>query len=173
MRPKRKVYGPSQAVTQVGEQLLALVQQLGEEINAISVGGNGGVSTYVDEDLSLLVREEWRGIAEDVGIDLVDYESVLEGLREGYHGDEPFALLWVSTVARALAASMLGGMSRIPHLSDLGAEQLVEDIAYFENVLSALGISAPGFSHSYRHSQSAVERNFPPSPTQFQQRARM
>ena len=128
------VYGPSDVITGVGERLLALVQQLGDGLEA-----DDGAITL--NDMKKLVEHEWKTVADELCLEGKDYMGTIDELQGD--GDESFVATWISAVARAVTASLVLQIFRIPDISDHGAKQLVEDISYFENVLSALSVSPP------------------------------
>ena len=97
---------PQDYITQLGEQLLSLPQQL--EAHAAS------------ETLSLL-HPSLRPLPEH------QLEHQLE--EEG-------AMAWLHAVAHATAGALLEAVASIPAFSPLGAQQLAADVGYLANILS-------------------------------------
>ena len=108
MRAALLVFTPSPQdyITQLGEQLLSLPQQL--EAHAAT------------ETLSLL-HPSLRPLAEH------QLEQQLE--EEG-------AMAWLQAVAHATAGALLEAVASIPAFSPLGAQQLAADVGYLANILS-------------------------------------
>eukprot|EP00011_Vannellida_sp_DIVA3-517-6-12_P015100 CAMPEP_0114622544 /NCGR_PEP_ID=MMETSP0168-20121206/9793_1 /TAXON_ID=95228 ORGANISM="Vannella sp., Strain DIVA3 517/6/12" /NCGR_SAMPLE_ID=MMETSP0168 /ASSEMBLY_ACC=CAM_ASM_000044 /LENGTH=605 /DNA_ID=CAMNT_0001833765 /DNA_START=276 /DNA_END=2089 /DNA_ORIENTATION=- len=113
---------PLSYVSQIGEHLFTLPQQL--EPYA-SVGANAGpqraASPFPEADDAQAEPEASGGEEDD---------------------STGFVYQWVSAVSRATMSLYLQKISQIKRLSPLGAKQLLTDIEYLFDVMSALGVPA-------------------------------
>eukprot|EP00741_Cyanophora_paradoxa_P025709 tig00000388_g24810.t1 len=114
---------PLEYVTQVGEHLLTLPQQLEPFAAAAAAGGAGHASLPLFED----------------------FPSPAAPAPEGEEEDEEaagaFAAGWIAAVAKGTAQMYVEQILQIPNLGATGSRQLATDIGYLSNVMSALGVA--------------------------------
>eukprot|EP01034_Spumella_vulgaris_P023259 gene23260-29471_t len=140
---------PQSVITQVGEHLLSLVQEL-----------EAFASSDALEDL-LLVRQQTAGLAKVSAGKALDIllKSLLTGLGNVLGGDEgqassfssavdesdggavlAFVNEWLAVIMDASVGMLLSKVAQITVLTAGGTAQLLSDLNYMSNVASAMGI---------------------------------
>jgi len=120
-------FAPSPYIARIGEHLLGLPQQL---------------EPYADSEY-LTLGNQWLPY-----FDATRDTAPAEGEKELIDYTEP----WIVSVVKTTIHDYLVRILEIPHLSDQGVKQLLADLQYFRNVLSALEISLqPDFDELQRY----------------------
>ena len=139
--------GALEYATGVGECLLSLVQRLEqfEDVRPIRH------QVLKPSDLLAVAKDEWGPLLDELGWRDVDFSFGFDddtpipteiAPKEGEEDDgfRDFADIWVTASALGAMNMYATGILRIRHISPNGAAQLVIDIQYIQNVLSALGV---------------------------------
>ncbi|RLN75068.1 hypothetical protein BBJ28_00012604 [Nothophytophthora sp. Chile5] len=134
---------PQDYITLVADLLLSLLPQLEPFAQSGSLQRAVVASRGAHESC---VASEWARLAQLLHLtppELAACQRLL--LSSEAQRTEPtptateFVDLWTATVASGTLAALLRAVCSIPTLSELGARQLSADLAYFHNVLSAVG----------------------------------
>jgi len=122
--------GPSKYISDVGEQLLMLVQHLepfaSSERRETLVADAGRLNLGLRKNISAMMQTNPVMVVLDSG----DEDD----------GVDEFSESWLFAVGEATALYMVLKVLNIPTLSVSGTEQLSADFAYIVNVLSAMGM---------------------------------
>jgi hypothetical protein len=125
--------GPLEYATLIGESLLSLVQRL-EQFNDFQPLQEGAISF---ENVQNLMKNDWEKLIQELGI---NNNELFEDTNNESWND--FSKTWVAVSASGAMALFVNSILSIRFISDIGAKQLVVDISYMLNVLSALGLKA-------------------------------
>eukprot|EP01116_Phalansterium_solitarium_P021414 TRINITY_DN6645_c0_g1_i1.p1 TRINITY_DN6645_c0_g1~~TRINITY_DN6645_c0_g1_i1.p1 ORF type:complete len:861 (-),score=300.25 TRINITY_DN6645_c0_g1_i1:236-2818(-) len=136
---------PSEYITQVGEHLLTLPQQLAPFASGDTslLFNPKAIShlTHLTDDV-----KEVASAMDDLALDQSSNSNRSVPPADGPDDDEDseesgFAFQWISALCRGTTSLYLQRILEIPALTDHGSKQLTADISYLINVLSALGMT--------------------------------
>ena len=125
--------GPLEYATLIGESLLSLVQRL-EQFGDFQPLQEGAITF---DEVQNLVKNDWKNLIDELGVD--NRELFEDASNESWND---FSKAWVAVSASGAMALFVNSILSIRFISDIGAKQLVVDITYMLNVLSALGVKA-------------------------------
>ena len=117
----------------IGESLLSLVQRL-EQFGDFQPLQEGAITF---DEVQNLVKNDWKNLIDELGVD--NRELFEDASNESWND---FSKAWVAVSASGAMALFVNSILSIRFISDIGAKQLVVDITYMLNVLSALGVKA-------------------------------
>jgi len=179
---------PLPYITQIGEHLLTLPQQLEPFANkdfALSLETPiSSVGLRVSEDAVIVdgeanavltrnnnsfdsVEEDSTSISRNFSSFQLSSEN--SNKEENQRTSEPleemeetngFVFQWINSITRGTMGLYMQKIIEIPHLSETGAKQLAADIGYLMNVASALGVSVdPSLELAFKYISVPSDRS--------------
>ena len=131
---------PSKYITQIGEHLLMLPQQLEPFADESALGVNVDTIPFFSDN---------SGGGEGGGD--VEASPALSSSASIGDTSAEFLDVWVASVARGTSHALVAELAKIPMLSEYGRQQLLTDLKYISNVLAALDVhpapALPALAH--------------------------
>ncbi|KAI9981153.1 hypothetical protein PInf_010771 [Phytophthora infestans] len=135
---------PQDYITMVADLLLSLLPQLEPFAESSSLENAFVASRGAQE---VCIQSEWARVGQLLHLEPSELATCqrIFGSDDKPATTEPaltateFVDLWTAAVASGTLAAFLRAVCSISILSDMGAQQLVADLGYFHNVLSAVG----------------------------------